>query len=176
MPKEALVQAMIPGRDGKGERWMEVERGRLSPEQFWEEACNFAYEQCGIQADPLQVMRQFISVEVPNTILSMLENLGTHGFPICIITNGFRPADGLLAPLDLITPLVASVIESQKVGMRKPEPEIFDLALSKLSCTRHEALYIDDTDWFISQARQQGLQSICVSGVEDTATILQLLI
>lgn len=175
MPLDSLVQAMIPGRDGKGERWMDVERGILSAEQFWEEACAFAYEQCGIQADPGQVMKQFISVEVPDVILEILGTLRTQGWRVCIVTNGFRPANGMHPSLDLVSSMVTTVVESQRVGLRKPDPEIFDLALTELNCPREQALYIDDTEWFVAQARKQGLYSICVSQVEDTATILRMI-
>ncbi len=176
MSENALVTAMIPGRDGKGERWMELERGCLSPEAFWEEACTFAYEQCGIRVDPQRVIQQFITVVVPPYLFSLLYELHDRGFPMCIVTNGFRPADGRFASLDQLRAVVPDIIESYAVGLRKPEQGIFDLALNHLQCSRSDVLYLDDTAWFVSQARLQKIQAICVTDTDDTTAILKILV
>jgi FMN phosphatase YigB (HAD superfamily) len=175
MPEDALVMAMIPGRDGKGEQWMELERGRLSPEAFWQEACIFAYEQYGVRVDPQLVIQQFISVEVPPSLLSLLQRLHDCEFPMCIVTNGFRPADGRFASLDQLRTVVSDIIESYAVGLRKPEQGIFDLALNHLQCSRSDVLYLDDTAWFVSRARLQKIQAICVTDADDTTAILKIL-
>ncbi len=176
MPPNMLVEAMIPGRDGQGKAWMELERGLLSGEKFWEEACIFAYEQCGVQADADQVMQKFISVEVPDLVITLLRRLQLQEVPVCILTNGFRPGDGVLAPLDLLATVSHSLVESHAVGYRKPDAEIFDLTLHRLNVSRRQVLYVDDTPFFVQQARKQDISSVCIDSVDDTVAILQVLV
>ena len=51
-------------------------------------------------------------------------------------------------------------VASCKVGLRKPDPKIYHLALARLGVEPRQALYIDDRPEFVEAARQVGLTSI----------------
>ncbi len=52
------------------------------------------------------------------------------------------------------------MIISAEVGLAKPDPRIFQLALSKFGAAPSESIFIDDTDWVIDAARAVGMNVI----------------
>ncbi len=51
-------------------------------------------------------------------------------------------------------------VASCEVGMRKPDPEIYRLALSRARVRAHEAVYIDDRPEMVEAGRRLGLTAI----------------
>jgi len=54
------------------------------------------------------------------------------------------------------------VIESRKVGVRKPEPRFYELALAQLGIRPSEAVYLDDLGINLKPARAMGMATIKV--------------
>ena len=59
------------------------------------------------------------------------------------------------------------VIESSKVGIRKPDPEIYKLACQKLGVDPKDAVYLDDLGINCKPAHQLGMKAIKVVKPED---------
>lgn len=53
-----------------------------------------------------------------------------------------------------------STVISSEVGVMKPHPEIYQLALSQLQIEPNEAVFIDDIPQFVRAAKQEGMQAI----------------
>ena len=51
-------------------------------------------------------------------------------------------------------------IASYQVGLRKPEPQIYQLALRQADVPPEAAVYVDDTAEFVAAARQLGVHAI----------------
>jgi putative hydrolase of the HAD superfamily len=49
---------------------------------------------------------------------------------------------------------------SHRVGLRKPDPKIFELVLSENNLLREETLFIDDSIQHIESASQLGIKTI----------------
>jgi putative hydrolase of the HAD superfamily len=64
-------------------------------------------------------------------------------------------------------------ISSCEVGMRKPDPEIFSLAMGIAHATPDECLYIDDRLMIVEAARGAGIKSIQHKTVEETKAFLE---
>ena len=54
------------------------------------------------------------------------------------------------------------VIESSKVGMRKPDPRIYELACKEMGIDPSEAIYLDDLGINLKPARALGMSTIKV--------------
>jgi putative hydrolase of the HAD superfamily len=52
------------------------------------------------------------------------------------------------------------MIISSEVGIMKPDPQIFHIALEKLGVAAHEAAFVDDTKVNVDAARALGMQGI----------------
>ncbi|HAM34811.1 MAG TPA: hypothetical protein DEB40_00810 [Elusimicrobia bacterium] len=62
---------------------------------------------------------------------------------------------------------VHGAVLSHEVGMRKPEPRIYEAALKIAGVSAHEALLIDDLSANVKAARKAGLHAIHYRGPED---------
>lgn len=84
--------------------------------------------------------------------------------PTGMITNNFVGfGDGPLRPeIDEILALFHTVIESSKVGLRKPDPRIYELACDALGVTPPQAAFLDDLGINLKPARELGMTTIKV--------------
>ena len=65
-----------------------------------------------------------------------------------------------------------AVVISGEVGMRKPELEIFELALDRIGLPAGECVFVDDMPHNIAAAAQAGLAGIVHRSFEETASEL----
>jgi putative hydrolase of the HAD superfamily len=74
--------------------------------------------------------------------------------------------------------LFDAVIESSKVGARKPEPEFFEFACHKLSINPGEAVFLDDLGANLKPARLMGMRTIKVTdpdlALDELASVLEI--
>ena len=68
-----------------------------------------------------------------------------------------------------------AVVISGEVGMRKPEPQIFDLALDRIGLPAGECVFIDDMPQNIAAAAEAGLVGIVHRTFDETARELEAL-
>lgn len=64
-------------------------------------------------------------------------------------------------------------VSSCEVGMRKPDPGIFQLALGIAQVSTQECLYFDDRPMLVEAAKKVGLPAIHHTGFETTKAILE---
>ena len=64
------------------------------------------------------------------------------------------------------------IIESSKVGLRKPDPRIYELACSTMGVEPHEVVYLDDLGINLKPAAAMGMTTIKV--IDPTEAIARL--
>ena len=95
--------------------------------------------------------------------------------PTGLVTNnfvGFGSAGGgaRRTEIDEVLGLFHVVIESSKVGVRKPDPRIYELACDALGAEPAETVFLDDLGINLKPARAMGMRTIKVI---DPAAALQ---
>jgi putative hydrolase of the HAD superfamily len=65
------------------------------------------------------------------------------------------------------------VIESSKVGLRKPDPRIYKMMLDELKVDPRKAIYLDDLGINLKPARELGMTTIKVEGAEPALEALE---
>jgi len=95
---------------------------------------------------------------VYNDVLSTLQIL-QQSCSLGIISNAWPYLEGLLNLLGL-TQYFDSLTISAQVGLIKPNPAIFQLALRSLHISAHEAIFIDDMPDNVVAAESMGLRSV----------------
>jgi putative hydrolase of the HAD superfamily len=93
------------------------------------------------------------------------------------VTNNVNPGPGRGfgrdpqrgAQCQAVLDLFDTVIESSKVGARKPEPRFFELVCTQLRIAAEQAVYLDDLGANLKPARAMGMRTI---KVDDPATAL----
>jgi len=67
------------------------------------------------------------------------------------------------------------IIMSYQVGLMKPDPLIYELALKRLGVEPSEAIFIDDIERFCQAARGAGMQAVNYSNFELTKAGIEAL-
>ncbi len=86
------------------------------------------------------------------------------------ITNNVKAGEGAgmarsadkVAANNAVMDMFQVVIQSSKVGLRKPDPKIYQMALKALDIAPEDAVYIDDLGINLKPARAMGMQTIKV--------------
>jgi putative hydrolase of the HAD superfamily len=105
--------------------------------------------------------------EFPGTAVEMngastlLKLLRRRGVRTAIVTNGRSDLQRAVIEALGFDALVDAVVISEEVGFRKPQPQIFHVALEALACHADEAIMVgDDPIADLEGARAAGIQPI----------------
>jgi putative hydrolase of the HAD superfamily len=66
-----------------------------------------------------------------------------------------------------------AVVESSKVGVRKPEVQFYEIACGLLDVTPHECVFLDDLGINLKPAAAMGMTTIKVVGADQAITDLE---
>lgn len=104
-----------------------------------------------------------------------LVRLREHGYKIGIVTNGQEEDQQLKLEAIGIHKLFDTLFTSQLVGYPKPSPEMFNIALSKLSASREETILVgNDIKSDIEGALDYGLKAVLYSPIlKDSETLVR---
>jgi putative hydrolase of the HAD superfamily len=97
---------------------------------------------------------------------SILERLHDR-FRLGVISNFYGNVHLLLAEA-AIAPLLSAIIDSTRVGVSKPDPAIFRMALEQVGCAASEAMYVGDSfEKDIVGAHATGLRTAWLVGAAN---------
>ena len=117
-------------------------------------------------------------------MVAVLQRLIDEDYKIGCITNNVKSGSGAgmarskekAAAVEAVMELFSHVIESSKVGIRKPDPEIYKMACTALDVTPERAVFLDDLGVNLKPARALGMATIKVSGAEQAISELETLL
>ena len=75
-----------------------------------------------------------------------LQGMRARGWKIAVVTNGDRGVQEATAERVGLTPLLDACVVSASIGMRKPDPRIFELAAERCAHTASGAWMIGDSE------------------------------
>ena len=102
-----------------------------------------------------------------NRLFDLAFNLRKKGYKIGILSDQWHVSkEALILPED--TRKFNVSIVSCDVGMRKPNPKIYKLALRKLRLKANETVFIDNQKWNISAAKKLGMKTILFKNNKQT--------
>uniref|UniRef100_A0A914UWY5 Acyl-CoA dehydrogenase family member 10 n=1 Tax=Plectus sambesii TaxID=2011161 RepID=A0A914UWY5_9BILA len=106
--------------------------------------------------------------------LEAIHCIRAEGLKVALLTNNFwRDSAQSLSTHPLDASLFDTVIESCRVGMRKPDANIYNLALSKLNVAANEAVFLDDLGVNLKSAKALGIHTIQVKDPAKAVSELQ---
>jgi putative hydrolase of the HAD superfamily len=105
----------------------------------------------------------FQNLHPNNQMIRYLQGLAEQGFKLALLTNNVSEWESLWQ--EKIDPLKGSfetVVSSSAVGLRKPEPEIYQLLLDRLGngVSAGECVFIDDLEANCDAAFAVGMQAV----------------
>ena len=152
---------LVPGKLNRimfgSDIWDEVLVGRRTIDDYWAEIgpC------LGLDTEEaiLAFRQRYHHDEAINGgVLELLQRL-EGGYKLAVLSNAPAGLSGWLADWQMLD-LFDDVVCSGEVGLAKPDPAIFRLALERLSVEPGEAVFIDDTLGHVEAARSLGMQAI----------------
>ena len=150
--------------------WARLERGDLDLDSFctlFDEAC----QERGHLLPTAEVMAHIAQGGSPRPVmLQALRQLRRHGLITAALTNNWAH-DG--RDRYQLRPLFDHFIESSVVGMRKPEPAIYELTFAQLGVEPPEAIFLDDIGGNLKPARAMGVTTIKVVDGEQAVNELE---
>jgi epoxide hydrolase-like predicted phosphatase len=156
-----------------GGAWSRLERGELTLEEFYpefEEDCADA----GWRLSARALMNCVGAATVPRPqMLAAISRIRAAGLQAAALTNNWiaeEPGTQLLRPhFDVF-------VESAVVGLRKPDPRIFELTCEQLRVTPTEAVFLDDIGSNLKAARALGMATIKVADPDAALGELEALL
>jgi putative hydrolase of the HAD superfamily len=116
-----------------------------------------------------------LSGDIRPAMVAALDRLKAEGFKLGCITNNVPSGKGAgmamneekAAVTELIMARFDHVIESSKVGIRKPDPRIYLMMCDMLGVEPSECIYLDDLGINCKPAAALGMAAIKVTGAEQ---------
>ena len=163
-------------RDGD-HPWHQLERGEITLEHARDQILGLSQER-ELQVDIYDLFAKMAGnnagADQKQPLVDRVRTLKREGYPRGIITNNVKEfGDGWrgLIPVD---ELFDFVVDSSSVGVRKPDPRIFQIALEQLSGVVPEhVIFLDDYQANVDVARELGFWGITV-GTDVMDTIREL--
>lgn len=142
--------------------WHRLERGETTLAQARDEILELGRRE-GIDSDPFHLFGAMGGAGMRGDVVDFARELKAGGLPSALVTNNaleFRDYWRRSIPLD---ELFDHVIDSSEVGLRKPDPRIFELALARLEVPAESAVFLDDHPGNVAAARRVGIRGVLVT-------------
>ena len=166
--------ARVVVESGEAGAWARLERGELTAATFcepFEADCRAA----GVALSAPRLMTYIAEATVPRPrMLAAIDTLRARAFKVAALTNnwvqeGRRVAEDLRAHFDVF-------VESAVVGMRKPDPRIYELVCRELGVAPARAAFLDDIGANLKTARVLGMTTIKVVDPDEALRDLGALV
>lgn len=155
----ATLKAWL-GRDAEaGSPIHRLETGDLPEAEFDAAFAAALRTRSGAPVDPNGVLRRmFARVEDDPAMWELAADLRSAGVTVALVSNSW--GGGTAYPKDRLAALFAAVVISEEVGLRKPDPAIFHLALDRIGVPPERAAFIDDAVPNLDGAARLGIHGV----------------
>ena len=162
IPFEALGRAMARITEREGEHPLfELEKGRITEADFLAGLRSELRVELDHEPELHRFSETYFDALDPNEeMLELMTSLRDAGFRMALLTNNVREWEPLWRAMVPIDEIFELVVDSAFVGMRKPDPEIYELTLERLGAGAAECLFVDDMDLNCDAAVALGMQAV----------------
>ena len=110
----------------------------------------------------------------PEMVTALDRVIGAGYITACLTNNVRSRDDGSGRPeVDAVMERFDHVVESSKVGCRKPEPRFYEIACELAGVEPHECVFLDDLGINLKPARAMGMTTIKVLGADQAIADLE---
>jgi putative hydrolase of the HAD superfamily len=160
IPFEDLGAAMarVAAAHGDEHPLFELEKGRISEDEFIGRLESELGRKMGRFRDTY-----FAHLHPNEPMIAYMRELKERGLRMALLTNNVREWEPLWrAKLPDVDEIFAVIVDSAFVGMRKPEPAIYELTLERIGdgIEPGECLFLDDIDANCEAAAALGMQAV----------------
>jgi len=143
--------------------WARMERNEVSLKEFGV-LYEAEAEEAGQRIDAQAVLAALSGQPRPAVVEAVRRC--AERLPTGLLTNNFTVKDAAMSggrpDLEEVLSLFHVIVESSKVGVRKPDPRIYELATEALGVPPAETVFLDDLGINLKPARAMGMTTIKV--------------
>jgi epoxide hydrolase-like predicted phosphatase len=157
-----------------------LEMGELSLDDYLAGLMRRAPEVVGQEIDFSAYTRfaESMPMQVQWPMVQRIRRLHDDGMKLGLLTNNVKEfGDSWRAsfPVDELFPVV---VDSSEVGMRKPDPRIYELTCEQLGVEPEAAIFLDDNTDNVRAANALGIETVlvgyeCLQAIADLDAILE---
>lgn len=147
--------------------WHRLERGELTLEDAVAQIKELGADS-GIVSDPWEILLGMAGGGTRDYMIDVLRIVRERGLGTAIVTNNLKEfADQWtkMIPMEFID----VVSDSSVMGVRKPNPAIYEATLQALGVAAERAIFIDDAPGNVEAAAALGIHSILIPHDDDGA-------
>ena len=159
--------------------WARLERSDISPAQF-DDIFALESEALGHRIPGAEILA-LLHGELRPDMVHALDVIKASGFILACLTNNVLTQQVVATDpferarqqeLQAVLARFDAVIESSKVGVRKPEPRFYEIACETVGVKPDECVFLDDLGINLKPAAQMGMITIKVTSAEQALTEL----
>jgi putative hydrolase of the HAD superfamily len=170
---EELGTAMARAAEEHGDHPLFVlERGEITEAEFWERLSRHAGERFDLE----RLRALFFEHLEPNArMIDFVRELRGRGLRAALLTNNVREWEPLWrGKLPEVDELFEVIVDSAFVGLRKPDPAIYELTLERLGGVAPErCVFVDDLDVNCDTARELGMEAVRFESAEQAIPAIE---
>lgn len=164
------------GQEGQIESWVNpvhaLERGEMEVPDFEHHLAAGLSKKVGKQIAPDGLLKRlFAHFSHAHDMTGLVRRAKSAGIRTALLSNSW----GNTYPDHLFDGMFDVVVISGEVGMRKPEPRIFEHTLELIGLAPHEVVFVDDLRHNIEAAVEVGMVGVLHTSYAETLTELEAL-
>jgi epoxide hydrolase-like predicted phosphatase len=175
LPVHTLNKAIVAA--GHAGAWSRLERGELTMREFFvafDAEMAAAAGQVRISGEALMT-KIADNTQLRPVMVSAIRTIRSAGLKVGALTNNWA-SDDQFHKMDVLRPEFDVFIESAKVGLRKPDPKIYELACRAFGVPPAEVAFLDDIGANLKAARALGMTTLKVDDYRETLRELEKLL
>src|ERR1700684_3048197 len=156
-----------------------LEMGKISDDEFFDRMIARYVEAGNAPVDPREAQKVIFGrgMVACGAMIDAVRQVRASGYRTALLTNISSEGEAIFTKLFPVDELFDVVIASSKVGMRKPDPAIYELTCARLGVAPERCLFIDDLLCNVEAADALGMQTIqCLDPVAVADEVVQRLL
>jgi 2-haloacid dehalogenase len=146
--------------------WLRALMGRHA--DFWQvtgDALDHACARLGVDPAPIRepLMQAYLALDAYPEVGAMLERLRRGGIRLAILSNGAPQMLAAGAKSAGIDGLLDAILSVEEVGIYKPHPKVYQLALDRLGVGAGEVAFMSSNAWDVHGAACFGLRPVWIN-------------
>ena len=156
-----------------------LEMGKIADDEFFDRMIARYVEAGNEPVDPREAQKVIFGrgMVACGAMIDAVRQVRAAGYRTALLTNISSEGEAIFTKLFPVDELFDVVVDSSKVGMRKPDPAIYELTCARLGVAPDRCLFIDDLLCNVDAADALGMQTIqCLDPVAVAGEVVQRLL
>jgi putative hydrolase of the HAD superfamily len=154
------AMAAIAEEDGENPLYR-LERGDITEVAFLDRLAEGLEPLLGHRPELHRFKEIYFEALDPNEpMIELMRELKGEGYRMAMLTNNVREWEPLWRSMLPVDEIFEAVVDSGFVGVRKPEPRIYEMTLERIGLPGEVCLFVDDLAHNCDGAREAGMTAV----------------